>query len=110
MEHINRIEIQGNIGSVRVNEVNGSKVANFSVATEHIYKSREAGAVSETTWHHVVAWEGRDTPPLERLSKGTPVNIVGRIRQNRYLSAEGVEKQIYEIFAGKVRILDESAE
>ena len=90
--------------------MNGSKVANFSVATEHIYKSREAGAVSETMWHQVVAWEGREIPDLEGLSKGVPVNVTGRMRQNRYLSAEGIEKQVHEIIAGKVRILNDTEE
>ena len=49
MEHINKVEIRGNVGAVRLNEHNGKKVANLSVITELLYKSREAGAVSEAT-------------------------------------------------------------
>ena len=30
IEHINRIELQGHIGTVRINEHNGSKVTNVS--------------------------------------------------------------------------------
>ena len=35
MEHINRIELQGHVGTVRTNEVSGKKVVNFSLATEY---------------------------------------------------------------------------
>ena len=33
MEHINKIVIQGTVGTVRLQELCSSKVANFSVAT-----------------------------------------------------------------------------
>lgn len=105
MEYINRIELQGRVGTARIGEVNGSKVANFSLATEHLYKSRESGAVAETTWHYVVAWNGPGMPEIEKITKGAPVHVTGRLRLNRYTGADGSEKQIYEIMAQKVRIL-----
>ena len=106
IEHINRIELQGHVGTVRFNEYNGSKVVNFSLATELLYKSRE-GATSETTWHNVVAWESKERPDLERLAKGVPVNVKGRLRISRYTSADGTEKQYYEVLAGKVTLLQD---
>lgn len=107
IEHINRIELQGHVGIVRTNEHNGSRVANFTLATELMYKSREGVAVSETTWHNVVAWDGNQMPDLDKIVKGTPVNVTGRLRVNRYTSADGVEKQFYEVLANKVRLLRE---
>ena len=41
MEHLNRIEIRGRVGTVRKNEVNGSKVANFSLVSEYLYKTKD---------------------------------------------------------------------
>ena len=49
MEHLNRIELRGRVGTVRTNEVNGTKVANFSLVSEYLYKTRDGAAVSETT-------------------------------------------------------------
>ena len=49
IEHINRIELQGHVGTVRANEYNGSMVVNFTLATELLYKSREGIATAETT-------------------------------------------------------------
>lgn len=107
MEHINRIELQGRIGTVRTNEYNGSRVANFSVATEFLYKSKDGTAINELTWHNIVMWEGKETPRVENIAVGLPVYVSGRLRTNRYINAEGVEKTFYEIMANKVRIVRE---
>ena len=110
MEHINRIEIQGNVGTIRLNEHHGRKVANFSVATELLYKSREGVAIAETTWHNIVAWSGKDIEDLSLISKGTPVHVIGRIKTSKYTSADGVEKFYSDIMASKVEIVREPAE
>ena len=110
MEHINRIELQGRVGTIRTNIVGNSKVANFSVVTEHLYKTRDGNAVSETTWFNVAAWNSRDMPDFDSISKGTPIYVSGRMRTSRYTSAEGVERQYYEILAYKVRIIEDTGE
>ena len=107
MEHINKVEIRGNVGTVRLNEHNGKKVANFSVVTDFLYKSREGIPLSETTWHNVVAWSGKDIANLDLVTKGTQVHIQGRLRGNKYTSVDGVEKFFYEIMANKLQIVKE---
>lgn len=102
MEHINRIELQGRVGTVRTNTVNGSLVANFSIATDNLYKNRDGSGVSETTWHHVVAWSGKDMPDLSQITVGMPLHVIGRMRSTRYTSADGTEKYFYEVMAQKV--------
>ena len=104
MDHINRIE---RVGTIRTNFVGDNTVANFSVVTEYLYKTRDGGAANETTWHHVTAWEGRDIADLSCINKGTPVNVVGRLRTFKYTSSEGIEKQLFEVVASKIRILTE---
>lgn len=110
MEHLNRIDLRGRVGTVRTNEVNGNKVANFSVVTEYLYKSREGNAVSETTWFNVTAWHSRDMPDFDKIVKGMPVYVSGRMRTSRYTSADGIDKIYYEIMANKVRFIQESDE
>ncbi len=107
IEHINKIELQGRVGTVRVNEHNGSKVVNFTMVTDFLYKTREGGAVNESMWHNIVAWKGRDIQDLDRIGKGVHVYVTGRLRINRFTSEDGTEKQYYEVMAGKVRVLDE---
>ncbi len=105
IEHINRIELQGIVGTVRTNEHNGSKVANFTMITDFLYKTREGNAVNESMWHNIVAWSGRDIRNLEKIEKGVPVHVLGRLRTSRYTSADGTEKQFYEVMASKVEVL-----
>lgn len=107
MEHINRIELQGRVGTIRTNIVGDNMVANFSLVTEYLYKTRDGGAANETTWHQVTAWEGRDMPDLSTITRGTPVNVTGRLRTFKYTNPEGVEKQLHEVIAYKIRILSE---
>ncbi|MBQ6880080.1 MAG: single-stranded DNA-binding protein [Bacteroidales bacterium] len=107
MEHLNRIELRGRVGTIRTNEVNGSKVANFSVVTEYLYKTRDGNAVSETTWFNVTAWENKSMPDFGSIVKGMPVYVAGRMRTSKYTTAEGEEKQFYEILANKLRYLTE---
>ena len=49
MEQINRIEIRGNVGAVRLLVVGNSRVAKISVATNYVYKGRDGYPVIETT-------------------------------------------------------------
>ena len=107
MEHLNRIELRGRVGTIRTNEVNGSRVANFSVVTEYLYKTRDGNAVSETTWFNVTAWNSRDMPDFNAMNRGMPIYVAGRMRTSKYITAEGVEKQFYEIMANKVRFISE---
>ncbi len=105
MEYLNRIEINGRVGTVRTAEVNGSKVANFSVVSEYLYKTRDGNAVLETTWFNITAWHNREMPDFETLVKGMPVYVSGRMRTSKYTTAEGVEKQFYEVMANKIKVL-----
>lgn len=109
MEHINRIELQGRVGNIRTNIVGDTKVANFSLATDYLYKTRDGSAISETTWHNIVAWSNRNMPELDKISVGTPLHLTGRLRANRYTSADGTERQFYEVLAYKIRRLDEES-
>ena len=105
MEQLNKIEIQGIIGSVYVKNFGNAKCANFSVATDYCYKSQDGCAVVETTWHHFVAWEGNLFKNLDQLQKGCGVHVIGRIRTQKYISSDGVERAGYEIIASKVEIM-----
>ena len=107
MEDINRIELQGRVGTLRTNTVNGTMVANFSLATDLLYKNREGAGVSETTWHNVVAWSGRDMPDLSKITIGMSLYVSGRMRTTKYTTAEGTDKYFYEVLANRIRFVTE---
>ena len=106
MEHINKIEIQGTIGTIRTMEISDEMVANMSVATEYIYKNKAGDAIVETTWHMVVVW-GNTTKTTYRLEKGMKVHIVGRVRQTKYIGSDGLEKTFQEVIAHEFEIIED---
>ena len=102
MEQLNKIELKGNVGNVRISEVGENKVARFSMATNFMYKGREGDAVIETTWHNIVAWSGRGMPDLTKIVKGMPLYVSGRVRTSKFTGSDGTEKQLYEVVANKI--------
>lgn len=106
MENINKIEILGRIGSVRVHDLGNTKVANMSVATSHAYMGKDNCPVIETTWHSVVIWGGDALNEFESLEKGRAVHIIGRIRNQRYTGTDGMERTVSEVVASNVRFIE----
>ena len=109
MEYINRIELKGRVGTARTNVVNGSRVTNFSLITDLLYKSREGTPTSEATWFNIAAWEGKDIHDMEKIEKGAIVHVTGRMRSAKFEGSDGTEKHLYEVLAGKLRVIEDSA-
>ena len=107
MEHINRIEIQGEVGNIRTQTIFDQQVANMSVMTQEFYKSKEDMVIADTTWHNVVVWQDKSLSDLSKVEKGTKVRVVGRLRQMKYTDANGMEKVYYEVLASVFRIIED---
>lgn len=107
MEQLNSVTLRGIIGNVRVQDIQNSKVANFTVATNYVYKSRSGEVVIETTWSNVTAWSGGKGIDLGQLSKGMAVEVEGRLRNQRYTGSDGVERSVTEILAREVRLVED---
>ena len=105
MEHINKVELKGRVGTVRSNIANGSRVVNFSVITEIFYKTKDGTAVSEATWFNVAAWEGKEVQMLDKIEKGAFVHVSGRLRSSKFEGQDGSEKQFYELLATRLRVI-----
>lgn len=106
MEHINKIVIQGTVGTVRLQELCISKVANLSVATTlALSNTRDGCVISDITWHNVVAWDSVVKGDITKLEKGVNVRVEGRVRNTRYTAADGTEKMYYEIMASNLEII-----
>lgn len=110
MEQLNKIEIRGTIGSVYVKDFGNTKVANISVATDFCYTTKDGSAVIETTWHYVTAWEGKDIQNLNQLKKGSYIHVIGRLRNRKYTTADGIERIVYDIVASKVDLIERPAQ
>ena len=70
MEQLNRVELKGIVGNVRIQTYDENKMARIGLATNFAYKDREGTAVIDTSWHNVIAWEGRNIQGLDKIEKG----------------------------------------
>ena len=104
MEFKNKIEIAGIVGNANVTEVGGTKVVRFSVCTEYMYKSRDGSPVIDVTWFNCSAWEKSTLPPFDKIVKGTPVSLVGRVRHHKY-TVDGIERTTFEVLVKDMEIL-----
>ena len=107
MEQLNRIELRGVVGNVRVQTFDENKMAQISLATNYAYKDREGSAVIDTSWHHVVAWEGRNIQGLERINKGTKLYVCGRLRYQKYTGVDGVDRIATDVLANRLAIIED---
>ena len=59
--NIQRIQVSGNVGAApEIKDVNGTKVANFSVAVNDNYTDKSGNKVENTSWYRVEAWDGKN--------------------------------------------------
>lgn len=106
MEQLNKVELRGIVGTIRIQRVRGSKIARISIVTDYLYQNREGEQVCETTWHFVTIWQKDSLIALEEIKKGDGVYIQGRIRNTIFRDSNGEERAMPEIIANKIEKLN----
>ena len=99
MEQLNKVELRGVLGVLRVISVGDTRYATMSVATDYCYKNAEGCAVIETTWHLVTAWEGKACADLSSFQKGDRIHVIGRLRNRKYVDNAGIGRTQIDIIA-----------
>ena len=102
---INRVDLQGRVGTVRIQSVGGCSVASLSLMTDEVFTASDGTALCETTWHHVTAWEGKEVC-LDGLERGSLVHVDGRIRNSMYTASDGTERGYMEVMASSLKVLE----
>lgn len=98
MEYINKIELQGRVGSIRARVINDTPMQYFSLATEYMSQQNDM-TTCEITWHNVVAWDKAE------VRKGDKVRVLGRMRQCNYVGSDGKNIIYYEVLASEVEVI-----
>lgn len=84
-----KLQIVGNLGKdCIVNEVNGKKVINFSVAHTERFKDAQGNQQERTTWVECAYWTDR-TAVADYLKKGKMVYAEGAPSADSYMNKEG---------------------
>ncbi|MCB0431208.1 MAG: single-stranded DNA-binding protein [Flavobacteriales bacterium] len=108
MNHLkNRVQLIGNLGhdpEIKVLD-KGRKMAKFSVATSEVFKDESGNKVTDTQWHHVVAF-GKTAEFVEKyMKKGNEVAIEGKLKYRTYEDKEGQTRYFTEVHVNELMAL-----
>lgn len=105
---MNKVMLIGYVGSdPEVKDVNGAKLARFSIATSEQWKDKESGEKKEhTEWHNISAWGSLAGTVEKHVHKGSHLFVEGEIRNRSYVDESGKKRYITEVRADRVIFLD----
>ena len=110
---LNKVTLIGNLGNdpeIRTTS-NGSKVANFSLATTRQWNSASGEKQEKTEWHKCIAWNqgGKGTglaDVVERyVKKGDKLYVEGRIEYRQFEDKEKQTRYVTEINVREILLL-----
>lgn len=104
MNQLNSLIIEGNV--TRDPEVkqtaNGFKVCNVPIAVNRFYKNSNGEGVNEVSYFNIETFGKMAEACQEKCTKGRGIRVVGRIRQSRWITAEGKKSSKVSIIAEHV--------
>ena len=107
MQFLNKIEIQGIVGNSSIQKVADTRLCRLSVAVDYANKGNDGTNIIESTWFSVSVISEKDMTDLEAITRGAIVHVIGRLKCNRYVDANGNDRVQYEIVARKVDVMKE---
>lgn len=84
----------------------GQPVANFSIATDESYTTKDGQRVERTEWHRIVVWGKQAEFCGNYLSKGRLVYVEGRLETRKWQDNQGQDRTTTEVRADRVLGLD----
>lgn len=88
----------------------GQSVANFAIATNRRWTSREGEQQEETEFHDIVVWGKLAEIASQILAKGQPVYLEGRLQTRSWEAQDGTPRQRTEIIAENLISLERRRE
>lgn len=103
---MNKIMLIGNVcADPEVRAIpDGTKVANFSLATNESYKTKEGKQVDKTEFHRLVFWRKLADICELYVKKGKQIYVEGKITTRKY-EKDGVNHYMTEIICTEIVLL-----
>jgi single-strand DNA-binding protein len=111
---VNKVILVGNLGKdpeIKMMQ-DGTKLANFTMATSETWKDRDTQERKEKTeWHRVVVFNDRLADIAEKyLRKGSKIYVEGQLQTRKWTDQSGQERYTTEVvisrFRGEIAMLD----
>lgn len=103
--YINKAMIYGNL--TRDPELralpSGAQVANFSVATNRVWKDQNGAKQENTDYHNVVVFGRQAETAAQYLKKGSSVFVEGRMQTRSWDGQDGKKQYRTEVVADRVQ-------
>jgi single-strand DNA-binding protein len=99
MQVCNNITLIGNVGQAPTIKTlpSGTRLAEFSLATNDSYRNRDGEKVQRTEWHRIHAF-GKVVDVLERyVTKGNKLAVSGTLRYNKWTDSNGQSRTTAQI-------------
>lgn len=110
MEYLNKIELKGVVGRVETRTYqNGIRHTIFSLMTETTALSKDGTATIDTTWFNCTTIP-TDAPLHGEIRKGDNLHVIGRVRIRKYTDAGGIERNIMDVLAQSIQVLNRTTE
>lgn len=112
MASLNKVMIIGNLGrdpEMRFT-ANGQAVANFSVACNRRYTTRDGEQRDETEWVRVVCWGRQAEIAGQYLQRGSQVYVEGRLQTRSWEDQQGQTRYMTEVVANNFQFLGRRGE
>ncbi len=104
---LNKVYIAGNV--VRDPQLrytsDGTAVCDLTVAINYMYKKSSGEFQKETCFLEVEAWRKNAEISAEHLKKGSPVIVVGRLKQDDWTDKEGNKRSKIKVLAERIQPL-----
>jgi single-strand DNA-binding protein len=108
MKDLNMVFLMGNL--TRDPELrytpNGQAVANFTIATNRVWKDAEGEQKDSAEFTDVVVWGKIAENVTNYLKKGRRVHVIGRLQTRSWEAQDGSKKYKTEVIATDVTFLD----
>jgi single-strand DNA-binding protein len=95
----NKVQLIGHVGfDPEIKTFEGDrKKANFTLATNEVYRNDKGDKVEETQWHKITAW-GKNTALIEKyVTKGKELALQGKLVHRSYDDKNGEKRYVTEV-------------
>ena len=103
----NQVQLIGNLGKdPEVKDLNsGKKVANFTLATNESYRTKDGEKKDNTQWHNIVAWDKTAEIIEKYATKGREVIVKGKLTSENYETKEGEKRYVTKVVCDEIVLI-----
>lgn len=111
MPSLNRVQLIGRLGYDPKSRTTakGNKLASFSLAVDHRWKSASGEVKKSTDWFMVEFWGKIGEVALKYLKKGRLVYVEGRLKTDKY-EEKGETKYFTKVIGETLQMLEKKAD